>query len=447
MEIPDVRYARSGDVAIAYQVVGDGPVDFVWFRGMAGDLLSSWDQPRLIRHAHGLAEFARVLMLDKRGTGLSDRVREVPTLETRMDDVRAVMDAVDSERAFLFSAHEGSRTAILFAATYPERTAGLVLLDPSVRGTATSDYPWAPTQEDWRRRLAEVRAGWGRRDFFEALLRDWAPSVADDEGFKNWFVGHMRRSLSPGAALSFFRTMMEADVSDVLATVRVPTLIFSRSSVLGESEYVAKRIAGSKLAELSGLHGMFTWVDDDVHEQTMRETGRFVASVGRPVEPERILATVLFTDIVRSTERAVELGDEAWRDLLQRHHGVVRGEIARFRGDEIDTAGDGFFASFDGPARAIRCACAIRNAVRTLGIELRSGLHTGECELVGDKPTGVAINTGARVAAKAAPGEVLVSRTVKDLVAGSGIEFEERGTHQLKGLAGEWQLYGVSSAK
>ena len=445
MEIPDVRYARSGDVAIAYQVVGDGPVDFVWFRGMAGDLLSSWDQPRLIRHAHGLAEFARVLMLDKRGTGLSDRVREVPTLETRMDDVRAVMDAVDSERAFLFSAHEGSRTAILFAATYPERTAGLVLLDPSVRGTATSDYPWAPTQEDWRRRLAEVRAGWGRRDFFEALLRDWAPSVADDEGFKNWFVGHMRRSLSPGAALSFFRTMMEADVSDVLATVRVPTLIFSRSSVLDESEYVAKRIAGSKLAELSGLHGMFTWVDDDVHEQTMRETGRFVASVGRPVEPERILATVLFTDIVRSTERAVELGDEAWRDLLQRHHGVVRGEIARFRGDEIDTAGDGFFASFDGPARAIRCACAVQQAVRELGLEIRAGVHTGECELDGDKPRGIAVHVGARVAGEAEPGEVLVSSTVKDLVAGSGLEFEDRGVRELKGVPGEWRLYAVST--
>ena len=445
MEIPDVRYARSGDVAIAYQVVGDGPVDFVWFRGMAGDLLSSWDQPRLIRHAHGLAEFARVLMLDKRGTGLSDRVREVPTLETRMDDVRAVMDAVDSERAFLFSAHEGSRTAILFAATYPERTAGLVLLDPSVRGTATSDYPWAPSQEDWRRRLAEVRAGWGRRDFFEALLRDWAPSVADDEGFKNWFVGHMRRSLSPGAALSFFRTMMEADVSDVLATVRVPTLIFSRSSVLDESEYVAKRIAGSKLAELSGLHGMFTWVDDDVHEQTMRETGRFVASVGRPVEPERILATVLFTDIVRSTERAVELGDEAWRDLLQRHHGVVRGEIARFRGEEIDTAGDGFFASFDGPARAIRCACAVQQEVRELGLEIRAGVHTGECELDGDKPRGIAVHIGARVAGEAEPGEVLVSSTVKDLVAGSGLEFEDRGVRELKGVPGEWRLYAVST--
>jgi class 3 adenylate cyclase len=445
VEIPDVQYARSGDVAIAYQVVGDGPVDFVWFRGMVGDLLSSWDQPLLIRHALGLAQFGRVLGFDKRGTGLSDRVREAPTLETRMDDVRAVMDAVGSERAFLWTAHEGSRTAILFAATYPERTAGLVLLDPSVRGTATAEYPWAPTEDEWRRRLAEVRAGWGRRDFFEALLRDWAPSVADDGAFKNWFVGHMRRSLSPGAALSFFRTMMEADVSDVLAAVRVPTLIFCRSSERDESGYVASRIAGSRLVELSGLHGMFTWVDDDVHEETMQETGRFVAGLGRPVEPERILATVLFTDIVGSTERAAELGDHAWRGLLQRHHGVVRSEIARFRGEEIDTAGDGVFASFDGPARAIGCACAVRSAVRELGLEMRAGVHTGECELDGNKPHGIAVHIGARVAAKAGAGEVLVSSTVKDLVAGSGLAFHDRGVHELKGVPGEWRLYAVDA--
>jgi class 3 adenylate cyclase len=445
VEIPDVRYARSGDVAIAYQTVGEGPVDFVWFRGMAGDLLSSWDQPRLIRHAHGLSELGRVLMLDKRGTGLSDRVRDVPTLETRMDDIRAVMDDVGSERAFLWTAHEGSRTAILFAATYPERTAGLVLLDPSVRGTASPDYPWAPSAEDWRRRLAEVRAGWGRRDFFEALLREWAPTVADDEHFKKWFVGHMRRSLSPGAALSFFRTMMEADVSDVLATVRVPTLIFCRSSERDESGYVASRIAESRLVELDGLQGMFTWVDDAVHERTMHETSRFVDRLGRPPEPERILATVLFTDIVGSTERAAELGDLAWRNLLQRHHVVVRSEIARFRGQEIDTAGDGVFASFDGPARAIGCACAVRSAVRELGLEVRAGVHTGECELDGDKPRGIAVHIGARVAAEARPGEILVSGTVKDLVAGSGIAFEERGVHELKGVPGEWRLYAVSA--
>jgi class 3 adenylate cyclase len=290
-----------------------------------------------------------------------------------------------------------------------------------------------------------VRAGWGRRDFFEALAREWAPSVAGDGGFTNWFVNHMRRSLSPGAALSFFRTMMEADVSDVLAAVRVPTLILCRRSEREEAHYVADRIAGSKLAELPGLKGMCTWVDDDVHEQTMRETERFVASLGRPPEPERILATVLFTDLVRSTERAVELGDRAWRDLLARHHAAVRSEIARFRGEEIDAAGDGVFASFDGPARAIGCACAVRSAVRELGFEVRAGVHTCECELDGDKPRGIAVHIGARVAGEAQPGEVLVSSTIKDLVAGSGLEFEDRGLHELKGVPGEWRLYAVDA--
>src|SRR5438067_3416058 len=277
MDVPDIQYTRSGDVAIAYQVLGEGPVDVVWFRGMAGDLLSTWDQPLIVRHAVGLAAFSRVLGFDKRGTGLSDRVREAATLETRMDDVRAVMDAAGSERAVLWTAHEGSRTALLFAATYPERTAGLVLLEPSVRGTGSSDYPWAPSEEEWRQRLASVREGWGQRRFFAELLREWAPSLAHDDAFKEWFVGHMRRSLSPGAALSFFRTMKDADVSDILSSVSVPTLILCKPDQRPEAEYVARRIAGSELAELPGLDGLFTWVDDDVHEQTMRESERFHA--------------------------------------------------------------------------------------------------------------------------------------------------------------------------
>jgi class 3 adenylate cyclase len=445
MKSPDVQYARSGDVAIAYQVVGEGPVDLVYARGMSGDLLSSWEQPLLARHFVDLARFSRLLTLDKRGTGLSDRVREVLTLETRMDDIRAVMDATGSERAFLWSGHEGTRSAILFAATYPERTTGLVLLEPSVRGTATPDYPWAPTESEWRRRLAEVRSSWGRRDTFEALLREWAPTMAGDEEFTDWFVEHMRRSLSPGAALSFFRTMMDADVTDVLSAVRVPTVILCKRSERDQSTYVAERIPGAEVRELGGFTGMFTWIDDDVHEQTIRETERFVTGAARPAEPERILATVLFTDIVGSTERAAELGDRAWRELLARHHAVVRGEVARFRGAEIDTAGDGVFASFDGPARAIACARAVRGAVRELGLEMRAGVHTGECELDGDKPRGIAVHIGARVAGEAQPGEVLVSSTVKDLVAGSGLEFEDRGARELKGVPGEWRLYAVAS--
>jgi len=443
MKSPDVQYARSGDVAVAYQLLGEGPVDVVYARGMSGDLLSSWDQPLLARHFADLARFSRLLTFDKRGTGLSDRVREVPTLETRMDDIRAVMDGAGSERAVLWSGHEGTRSAILFAATYPERTTGLVLLEPSVRGTATPDYPWAPTEKEWRQRLAEVRAGWGRRDFFEGLLREWVPGMAGNEEFADWYVGHMRRSLSPGAALSFFRTMMDADVTDVLPAVRVPTLILCKRSERDQSTYVAERIPGAEVRELSGFVGMFTWIDDDVHEQTIRETERFVAGVGGLAEPERILTTVLFTDIVGSTERAAELGDRAWRELIARHHAAVRSEIVRFRGREIDTAGDGVFASFDGPARAIACAHALRRALGDLGLDIRAGVHTGECELDGGKLRGIAVHIGARVAHQAAPGEVLVSSTVKDLVAGSGLEFEDRGGHELKGVPGEWRLYAV----
>jgi class 3 adenylate cyclase/alpha-beta hydrolase superfamily lysophospholipase len=443
VDAPDIQYARSGDVAIAYQVVGDGPVDVVWFRGMAGDLLSTWDQPRLFRHATDLAAFSRVLMFDKRGTGLSDRVREAPTLETRMDDVRAVMDAAGSERAVLWTGHEGSRTGLLFAATYPERTAGLFLLEPSVRGTGSADYPWAPSEEDWRRRLASVREGWGQRTFFAELLRGWAPSLADDDAFKQWFTGHMRRSLSPGAALSFFRTMKEADVSDILASVSVPTLILCKPTERAEAEYVAERIPGSEIAELPGLRGLFTWVDDEVHAQTIRETERFLARIGRPQEPDRVLATVLFTDIVGSTRRASELGNSAWRALLERHHALVRRRLGQFNGEEIDTAGDGFFAAFDGPRRAIECARALVQDVRSLGLEIRAGLHTGECERMGRKLSGIAVPIGARVAEEAQPGEVLVSSTVRDLVAGSEITFEDRGLRDLKGI-GQSRLYAVS---
>jgi class 3 adenylate cyclase/pimeloyl-ACP methyl ester carboxylesterase len=445
MQIPDVRYARSGDVAIAYQVVGDGPIDLVFFRSMAGDVLSTWDHPLSKRHVEGLASFARVLMLDKRGTGLSDRVREVPTLETRMDDVRAVMDAVGSEQALLWTGHEGTRMGILFAGTYPERTAGLMMLDPSVRGLRSSDYPWAPTEEDWRRRIAEVREGWGTREFFMRLLDEWAPIVAADQDFQDWFVEHLRRSMSPGAALAFFRTMMEADVRDVLPSVRVPTLVLCRSSERGEAEYVCERIAGAELVELSGLRGLWTWIQDDIHEHTIATLAAFARGIGGAREPDRVLATVLFTDIVNSTSRTAELGDAGWRELLERHHSVVRSRLGEFRGREVDTAGDGFFAAFDGPGRAIACARAIVDDLRPLGLEVRAGLHTGEFDRLGSKLAGIGVAVGARVAAKAAAGEILVSGTVRDLVAGSGLEFEDRGSHELKGVPGEWRLYAVSA--
>jgi class 3 adenylate cyclase len=444
VKAPDVQYARSGDVAIAYQVVGDGPVDLVFFRGMAGDLLSTWDQPLLVRHVEGLTSFSRVLMLDKRGTGLSDRVREPPTLETRMDDVRAVMDAAGSERAAIFSGLEGARTALLFAATYPERTLALALIEPSVRGTATADYPWAPTEEEWREQLAAVRDGWGTRAFFVGLLSQWAPSVREVDGdFMDWFVGHMRRSLSPGAALAFYRAMKDADVTDVLPTIRVPTLILHRPAEREQSSFVAAAIQRAELVEIRSLADSFTWLHDEPHEQTIRETAAFVARLGRPDEPDRVLATILFTDIVASTSLAAELGDAGWRDLLQRHQAAVRRRLAEFSGEEIDTAGDGFFAAFDGPRRAIQAAQAIVADSASLDLELRAGIHTGECERLDRKLTGIAVPIGARISGLAAPAEVLVSSTVKDLVAGSGIEFEDRGAHQLKGVPGEWRLYAV----
>jgi len=441
VRLPDVSYARSGDVAIAYQVIGEGPPDIVFVRGITGDLLSTWEQPLLVRHVEGLAECGRVLMIDKRGTGLSDRPREVQSAESTMDDVRAVIDAVASERVVLWTGANATGVGVLFAATYPDRCAGLVLFDPRVKGTRTADYPWAPTEEEWRAELAGVRAGWGERPFLEKLARDLAPEVAGDPRFLDWFVWHMRRSLSPGAATTVVRAAMELDVSDVLSAIRVPTLIMPRPAQPGPGHYAAKRIRDATVVELPPLQGFYTWVDDDVHRATMAATRDFIAGLDGRTGAERVLATVLFTDIVGSTELASRLGDAAWRELLQRHHTTVRRELARFQGRELDTAGDGFFAAFDGPARAVRAALEIREALRPLDLEIRAGVHTGECEVSEGKVVGVAVSIGARIASLATPGEVLVSSTVKDLVAGSGLRFEDRGEHQLKGVDAPWRVF------
>jgi class 3 adenylate cyclase len=445
VQAPEVSYAHSGDVAIAYQVVGTGPPDLVFVRGTTGDLLSTWEQPLLVRHVEDLAESARVLMLDKRGTGLSDRVREVQSIETTMDDVRAVMDAAGSERAVLWTGSTSTGIGVLFAATYPERCAGLIIFDPQVKGTRSDDYPWAPNEEEWREQLAAVRAGWGERGYLEELARQRAPEVADDDDFRDWFVWHMRRSLSPGAALTTSRAVMELDVRDVLAAVRVPTLVIVHPARPGPGHYVAERIRRAELAELPPLRGIFTWADDDTHRATIAATASFLERLSGPVESERVLATILFTDIVGSTERAATLGDSAWRQLLEQHHAVVRRELARFQGRELDTAGDGFFAAFDGPARAVLAASAIRSSLRPLDLEIRAGLHTGECEVSDGKVAGIAVSIGARIASIATPGEILVSSTVKDLVAGSDLRFEARGEHQLKGVPEPWRLFALSA--
>jgi class 3 adenylate cyclase len=360
-----------------------------------------------------------------------------------MDDIRAVMDAANSERAVLWTGTFSTGIGVLFAATYPDRCSGLVLFDPRAKGTQSTDYPWAETDEEWRSRLAGVRAGWGERSFLENLAREWAPERADDDGFRDWFVWHMRRSLSPGAAVTSFCAAMELDVRDILATVRIPTLVFPRPVMPEAGYYVAERIKGAQVVDLPEFGGVYTWADDAAHEAAMEATKKFVSGLEERPETSRVLATVLFTDIVGSTELMSRMGDSRWRDLLQRHHAAVRHELSRYRGRELDTAGDGFFAAFDGPARAVHAATAIRDSLRALGIDVRAGIHVGECEVSDDKLTGVAVSIGARIAALAGPGEIFVSRTVKDLVAGSGLVLDDRGEHHLKGVGEPWHVFSV----
>ena len=441
--VPDVRYARSGNVAIAYQTYGEGPLDLVFIRGTLAELLTAWEQPLWVRHVDGLASIGRVIMFDKRGTGLSDRVREVPTLEARMDDVRAVLDDLAVDRVVLWTAQEGSRLAILFAATYPERTRAIVLYNPTVHGVRTDEYPWARTEEEWVRELREAERRWGDRAYLVERLKRDSPTVAHDPEFQDWYVRYMRRSASPGAAAAFLRMEMMGDVREAMGSVTAPTLIGHGPRQRGQAQFVASAIPAASVVEIAGLGDVFSWANPGANDVLIEETGRFLDHLATAPAVDRVLATVLFTDIVGSTERAAELGDRRWRELLSAHHAAVRREVERFRGREVDSAGDGFLATFDGPARAVRCAVAVRDALRSLGLEIRAGVHTGECELDGDTVRGIAVHTGARVTALARPGDVLASSTVKDLVSGSGIEFEDRGTHELKGVPGEWRVYAV----
>jgi pimeloyl-ACP methyl ester carboxylesterase/class 3 adenylate cyclase len=448
MDAPEVRYAKSGDVNIAYAVVGDGPFDVVFVSGwVLSNLGVAWDGPSA-EFFEGISSFARLILFDKRSTGLSDRVSGFPDLETRMDDIRAVMDAVGSKRAAIMGFSEGGPMSILFAATYPERTAALVLYGTLATWSRADDYPWVPTYEERRVTLERDAPRIGTDPWMDETLRGLAPSTADDEQARRLWRRWVQTSASPGSIQALRAMNIEIDVRHTLAAVRVPTLVLHRvedeDTVLAEGRYLADRIPGAEMVELPGLdHGW--WVDP---MQIVREVEPFLRGIWDRrewdvVETDRVLATVLFTDIVGSTVKLAELGDRGWRELLQQHHALVRRQLVRFSGREVDTAGDGFFASFDGPARAIRCATAITEGVRDLGLEVRAGLHTGECEVVDGKVGGIAVHIGARVAAQAAPGEVLVSSTVKDLVAGSGIQFAERGVAELKGVPGEWHLYSV----
>jgi pimeloyl-ACP methyl ester carboxylesterase/class 3 adenylate cyclase len=439
---PDTKYAKSGGVSIAYQAVGAGTIDLVFVPGWVSHIEYAWEEPSFAPFLERIASFSRLILLDRRGTGLSDPVDHLPTLEERMDDICAVMEAAGSQRAFLFGISESGPMCTLLAATYPERTLGLILCNTFARNVYAEDYPWAMTVEQWDEGWKIAEPLWGTG--ITAPL--FAPSRAADEAFRRSWGRFERRAVSPGAMHKILRMAMDTDVRHVLPSIRVPTLVVHRigdeRTRIEGGRYLAQHIPGAKLVEVSGIDH-FPWVGDT--DAILDEVEHFVTGTRRGVEPDRILATVLFTDIVGSTERAAELGDRRWRSLLESHHRLVRAELGRYRGREIDTAGDSFLATFDGPARAIRCAQAITAGVRQLGIDVRAGLHTGECELMGDSVGGIAVHIGARVAATAGAGEVLVSSTVKDLVAGSGIRFADRGTHVLKGVPGEWRLFAASA--
>jgi pimeloyl-ACP methyl ester carboxylesterase/class 3 adenylate cyclase len=442
--VPETRYARSGDLNIAYQVVGDGPRDLVYVPGWVSNVEVMWEDPGLAHCLERLASFARLIVFDKRGTGLSDPVplEDLPTLEVRMEDLRAVMDAVGSERAVLMGHSEGGNMSTVFAASHPKRVDGLILIGSYARRRPSEDYPWAPTPERRAEEIADVEANWGVSDREAAIL---APSRAADAAFQTWLRRYFRLSASPRAAAALLKMNTEIDVTGVLGTITAPTLLLYRIEdedvKVEEGRYIASKIPNSRLVELPGRDHFF-WAGDS--DTMIDEIEQFVTGHRPAASVQRMLSTVLFTDIVDSTRRAADLGDGAWRDLLARHHSAVRAELQRWRGTEVGTTGDGFLATFDGPARALRCGLAIAAAVKSLGIQVRCGVHTGEVEIVGDDIAGLAVHIGARVMALAGPGEVLASRTVRDLVAGSGLVFTSRGSHELKGVPEPWEIFAVA---
>ena len=442
----DVAYARSGDVRIAYQVVGDGPVDLILVHGWVCTFQPGWEYPKLADFYRRLASMGRLILFDKRGTGLSDRVspERLPDLETRMDDVRAVLDAVGSRRAVVLGFSEGGSMSTLFAATHPERTLALVLVGTFPRMMRAPDYPIGHTDDVYRRRFT----GLDEDDWAPVVTKEWlsrvAPDLLHDEDAVRWYVSYIMRGASPGAVGALWRMNQQIDIRDVLPTIAVPTLVAFRSDeYFGErTRFMGEHIPGARVVELPGTDHL-PWEGD--RERLLDQIDRFMSGIQDELEPNRVLATLLFTDLVGSTARAAELGDHAWQDLLTKHNRVVRAQLARFRGHEVDMAGDGVFATFDGPARAVRCASAIRDGLKAIGLDARAGVHTGEIEQTNDGVRGIAVHTAARISAAAQAGEVLVSATVKDIVAGSGITFEERGEHELQGVPGTWHLFSASS--
>ncbi len=428
MDIPDVRYARSGGVAIAYQCVGDGPP--VVYAPHLCTIDRLWQIPHTLEFLERLTHDVRLIVFNPRGTGLSDRPRGI-TLESRMDDINAVLDASRTDRATLFGVSESANSCALFASTFPERCERLILFMPYTTVGADEEEKTA-----W---IREMRQQWGEREWMEEFAVKISPLYRQDPELMDWFVWMQRAAASPGGAAEFARMQMETDITDLLPTIRVPTVIAHRAIDRQMAHGIAERIPDASLVEIPG-EGYDPYQRGNPLADLIVQVAR---KDSEPVVPDSVLATLMFTDLTDSTVMAASLGDHAWRDLLAQHHADVRRELARFRGIEVDSAGDGFFCRFDGPARAIECAIAIVDAAGARGLEVRAGLHTGECELMGPKPAGIAVHIGARVLGKAKPGEVLVSRTVKDLVAGSGNAFDDRGEHTLKGVPDRWTLYAV----
>jgi class 3 adenylate cyclase len=443
---PETRYAQAGDVHLAYQVVGDGPFDLVYVPPQLQQVELLWEEPRVASFFGRLARFARVILFDRRGTGLSDPIDRTTTLEQQMDDVLAVMEAAGSREAALFAQAEGAEMAMLFAATHPERTRALVLYAGVARVTGAPGYEWPGDERERAARIGRLIAGWGDGSWLEVL----APSVAHDPSLRRWFGKLERHSASPGTLPQMFAMAGEVDVRPVLGAIRAPTLVLHRTGDraidVRHSRYVAAHIPGARLVELDGEDNLLVVGDSG---RILAETEEFLTGTRVAPETDRVLATVMFTDIAGSTALAARIGDRAWRELLARHDAVSRAQMTRFRGRPVKSLGDGWLATFDGPARAIRCALALRAAVQELGIELRAGLHTGECDRSdGDGDlSGLAVHIGARVGALAQPCEVLVSGTVKDLVVGSGLAFDDRGEHTLKGVPGSWHLWAAGEAE
>jgi pimeloyl-ACP methyl ester carboxylesterase/class 3 adenylate cyclase len=441
--VPETRYAKTTDgTHIAYQELGDADLDLVLAPGFVSHLEHSWEDPALARFLRRLASFSRLIVFDKRGTGLSDRIpSDRPALlEDRAADIAAVMDAAGSTRAAIMGISETAAMALLFAATQPERTRAVIAYGAWTNGDTRPAYPWTPTsgEEDW---LAELERDWGRGALF---IDTMVPSLVGDKRYEAWYSKLERLAVSPGGAVALARMAMQVDVADILPAIQAPTLVLHRRDdqaiPVSEGKFIADHVPGARFVELPGADH-WPWIGDD---RAVEEIQEFLTGMRENAEPDRVLATVMFIDMVDSTKRAADLGDRRWSELLEAFYAIVRGELVRFRGREIDTAGDGFFMIFDGPARAIRCATTLIDTVAAIGLDIRVGIHTGEVERLADNPSGLAVVIGARIGALAGRGEILVSRTVKDLVVGSELVFDRRGSRRLKGVPGEWQLYAVA---